>query len=45
MYCLTRQIECMKKLNAHDLYIRQFIDYYDINWWDESNEIKLTRKH
>lgn len=45
MYCLTRQIECMKKLNAHDLYIRHFIDYYDINWWEESNEVKLTRKH
>ena len=45
MYCLTRQIECMKKLNAHDLYIRYFIEYYDINWWEESNEVKLKRKH
>ncbi len=45
MYCLTRQIECMKKLETPALYIQHYIEYYDINWWDESNEIKLKRKH
>lgn len=45
MYCLTKQIECMKKLRTLDLHIRHFIEYYDKNWWDESNEIILRRKH
>ena len=44
MYCLTRQIECMKKLNAHDLYIRHFIDYYDISWVGRKQRSKIKKK-
>ena len=44
MYCLTRQIECLKKLGAPKDVIQHYISYYDYKWWDSSNEIKFTKK-
>lgn len=45
MYCLTREIECMKKIDAPDVLIQHYIGYYDIKWWEEDNQVKYTRKH
>ena len=45
MYCLTRQIECLKNIGAPVDLIQSYIEYYDINGWDESNDIKYVKKH
>lgn len=45
MYCLTREIECLKKLDAPEAIKQHYIGYYDIKWWEEDNQTKYTRKH
>lgn len=45
MYCLERQIECLKTLGAPDEMIEQYNSLYDTKWRDEPNEIKYTKKH
>lgn len=45
MYCLENQIECLKKLGAPDEVIELYNSFYNTKWWDESNEIKYTKKH
>lgn len=45
MYCLERQIECLKTLGAPDEMIELYSGLYDAKWWDEPNEIKYTKKH
>ena len=34
MYCLTKQIECLKKLEAPNYLIEYAISFYGQNWWD-----------
>ena len=45
MYCLTKQIECMKRIGASQEDLDWAINCYDQKWWEESNEIILRRKH
>ena len=43
MYCLTKQIECMKKIGAREDDIIYAIEHYDKKWWkDSSDEFKLV---
>lgn len=44
MYCLERQIECLKTLGAPNEMIEMYKGFYDTNWWEEPNEIKYTKK-
>lgn len=45
MYCLTRQIESLKKLGAPWDLIQNYIDYYDYDWWSKPNKLKRIKKH
>ena len=45
MYCLTRQIECLKSLGAPWDLILNYIDYYDYDWWSEPGKLKRIKKH
>lgn len=43
MFCLTKQIECLKKIEAREEDILYAIDHYDKEWWtDTSNEFNLV---
>lgn len=42
MYCLTQQIECLKKVGAREEDILYAISCYDKTWWvDEKEEVNL----
>lgn len=42
MYCLTKQIECLKKIGARENDILYAIEHYDKKWWkDSSDEFNL----
>mgnify|MGYP003318242382 CR=1 FL=1 len=45
MYCLTRQIECLKRLGAPWDLILNYIDYYEYDWWSEPGNLKRIKKH
>lgn len=45
MYCLTRQIESLKRLGAPWDLILNYIDYYDYDWWSEPGKLKRIKKH
>lgn len=45
MYCLERQIECLKTLGAPNEMIEIYKGFYDTKWWEDPNEIKYTKKH
>lgn len=42
MYCLTREIECMKNVGADEELIQKYISFYGTEWWKEDN-LKLKR--
>lgn len=44
MYCLERQIECLKTLGAPNDMIEAYNSFYGTKWWDKTNDIKYTRK-
>ena len=45
MFCLTKQIECMKKIGANQNDILYAIEFYDKKWWkDEEDEISYKLK-
>ena len=45
MYCLTKQIMCLKKINARESDILCAIEFYDKKWWkDKSDNKKLELK-
>ena len=45
MYCLTREIECMKAVGADEELIQYYIQFYDIKWWKEPEKNELKLKH
>ena len=45
MYCLTRQVECLKKIGAHEKLIQRYIYYYDVEWWKDVNKVGCLKKH
>ena len=44
MYCLTKQIMCLKKINAREADILYAIEHYDKKWWKDSKEDKIVLK-
>ena len=43
MFCLTKQIDCLKKIEARHEDILYAIDHYDKEWWvDTSSEFDLV---
>ena len=40
MYCLTKQIECLKQIQAPKYLLEYAISFYGKNWWDESIKTK-----
>ena len=46
MYCLTKQVECLKKIEAEKNDILYAIEFYDKKWWkdsDDDKKLKLNR--
>ena len=45
MFCLTKQIECLKKIEARHEDILYAIEHYDMNWWNtKEKKLEKTRK-
>ena len=40
MFCLTKQIECLKRIDANKDDILYAIEYYDKKWWKDSEDVK-----
>ena len=45
MYCLTKEIECLKKIGAPDDVIQYYTSCYDTKWWEKPNEVKYSKKY
>ena len=43
MYCLTREIECMKNVGASDELIQKYISFYDKRWWERDNTKRMSK--
>lgn len=44
MYCLTKQIECLKQIQAPKLILEYACSFYGKNWWDKSKVKNIKRK-
>lgn len=44
MYCLTREIECMKNVGADENLIQKYISFYGTEWWKEDEKVKYELK-
>lgn len=38
MYCLTKQVMCLKKIEAREEDILYAIEHYDKQWWKDTND-------
>ena len=45
MYCLTREIECMKNVGAQEYEIQKYIEFYDIKWWIDESVLQKELKY
>ena len=44
MYCLTKQVDCLRKVGADDELLNKYIYYYDVEWWKEANNVNILEK-
>ena len=45
MYCLTRQIECLKRISDDKKLLDIYLKYFDYDWWSNPNKLSRIKKY
>ena len=45
MYCLTREITCLRNIGAPDELIQGYVSYYGFKWWEDDPRANKLLKH